>query len=177
MTKRTFTDNEGRHWSPKINLYTASRIKRNLDVNIEDFNALNAAITDPCSRCDLLFLSIEDQAIKNGVTPESFGRSLAGDVMKEATEALLNVISDFFEDAKKRTAFTEMVQAMREEAEKTTDYMITQSAKIKAAISRAGESFRKEFQKNLDTLANPDPPETKSKTSGKTSGKTRESSE
>ena len=171
--QRTFTDTEGRKWSPRISLYTAGRMKRQCSVSLEDIDSINEAIQDPMTRLDLLFLTIEDEAIRRNVSSEDFGKSLSGDSVKDATEALLYGIADFFEDPKKRTAFTSLIEAMKEEADKNVDYMIEKAPMIKKAIQKAGDTFRKELDKSLTEQIEG---QKKSPASGKTSGSTPDGS-
>ncbi len=173
--KRSFTDTENRSWTPEINLYTAGRIRRKLDINVEDIDSLNNAILDPATRADLLFLAVEEEAIKRRVSDVEFGKSLGGDCMKDATEALLYAISDFFEAPKKRTAFINLIEAMRAEADLNVDYMIEKAPLIRQAIRKSGETFRKELDRQLEEAVEPAPSK-KSRTSGKESGSTPESS-
>ncbi|MDR1492731.1 MAG: hypothetical protein LBT05_08420 [Planctomycetaceae bacterium] len=176
MISRTFTDTKNRTWTPEINLFTAARLKRNINVDIDNPENLSAAFIDLQTLADFLFISVEDQAVKAGVSSEDFGRSLSGDVLERAKDALVIAVSDFFGETPKRTAFMEMLTALKEETSKNLNYVFP---KIKNYISKMGETYRKEFDLELEnqTQKIAKKKEAKKKISGKTFGDTPESLE
>lgn len=91
-----FTDNQGREWSVYIDIPIARKIRKQLDVNILDIaKALPELAADPILLCDVLFLACQDQASQKGVTDEEFGRSLVGDAIGQASEALVDALINF----------------------------------------------------------------------------------
>ena len=175
--QRTFTDTEGRKWSPRISLYTAGRIKRQCSVDVNDIDSLNSGIQDPLTLMDMLFCAIEDEAIKRSISAQDFGNALGGDSLEQATEALLYGIADFFGDQKKRTAFISLIEALKEESTKNVEMLEKQIPMIKAAIRKSGDVFREELTASLaETVKNDEKkPPKKSKDSGNSSGNTPES--
>ena len=167
--KRTFTDTDGRKWTPKLTLFEAARVKRQLDINMEELDDITRMVQDPALLCDVLFVVCETEANARCVNAETFGRSLAGDAIKAARQALLMAVSDFFEDTRKRTAFSEYIQAMTEEGDKTLDLIMKSTKATKRKIREQGDEFRASLQKEL---GNPEMPD-----SGEPSGGLPESSE
>ena len=95
----TFTDAIGRTWSVAINVDTVRRVKALASVNLMDVveGQLVARLqTDPVLLCDVLYAVCKPQADAQNVTDEDFGRSMAGDAIEAATEALLEDLTDFF---------------------------------------------------------------------------------
>jgi hypothetical protein len=95
----TFTDATGRTWSVAINVDTVRRVKALAGVNLMDVveGQLVARLqTDPVLLCDVLYAVCKPQADAQNVTDEDFGRSMAGDAIEAATEALLEDLTDFF---------------------------------------------------------------------------------
>ena len=164
--QRNFTDTNGKQWFPKLTLFEAARIKRNLEINIEDFEDIQRMVQDPFLLCETLFIVCETEANRLGISQEVFGRSLAGDSIREAREALLYAVSDFFEDKRKRTAFIEVIESLNEEGEATLSLIAESTEAAKQTIKKQGAEYRKNLKKQLE---NP--------TSGEESGDAPESSE
>jgi hypothetical protein len=172
---RNFTDTKNRQWTPEINLFTAARIKRNLNVDIDNIESLSAAFVDLATLADFLFISIEDQAMKAGVSSEDFGRALSGSVLEQATDALVYAVSDFFADAAKRNAFTAMMEAAKQETQKNLNHVFP---RIKKFVENMGETYRQNFDTEMkQQTENLKKPKKEKKTSGKSSTNTPESSE
>jgi len=148
--KRNFTDTNGAVWTPKITLFEAARIKRNLEVNIEEIDDINRMIQDPSLLCDTLYIVCEEEARGRNISAEIFGKSLLGDAIKDARQALLGAVSDFFEDPRKRTAFLEYVGTLIEEGDKTLDLIVKSGKATKQKIREEGKKFREELQKQLE---------------------------
>ena len=109
---RTFKDNEGRTWSFALNVYQMKRVRARLGIDLVNVIALDPdgkvkvdlvdrIAGDPCLLVDILWVCVEEEAKKAGVTDEQFGRSLAGDSIEEATRAFLDELVDFFPGAKR----------------------------------------------------------------------------
>ena len=109
---RTFKDNEGRTWSFALNVYQMKRVLARLGIDLVNVIALDPdgkvkvdlvdrIAGDPCLLVDILWVCVEEEAKKAGVTDEQFGRSLAGDSIEEATKALLDELVDFFPGARR----------------------------------------------------------------------------
>jgi hypothetical protein len=98
---KTFADNAGRTWAIAVNVATVKRVKDLLHVNLLEIadpkgKLLEKVVEDPVLLCDILFCLVKPEADAKEISDEDFGRSLAGDVLGAATDALLGEIADFF---------------------------------------------------------------------------------
>ena len=59
-------------------------------------------MNDPVTLCDVLFAACQPQAVQQDVSDEAFGQGLAGDVIADATTALLEGLVAFFPEPKRR---------------------------------------------------------------------------
>ena len=172
MSERFFIDTNKNKWIPRITLFHASRIKRALGMNLENIEDVTTIIQDPAMLADALFISCEQQAREKGIDEEQFGLALGGDSMKHARRAILFAISDFFEDTKKRTFFTELIKTLEDEGNKNIELLFNNRELTKQNIRRRGQKWRTELEAKLKKDENQTPE--KSKTSGKPSGKSPE---
>jgi len=100
-----FTDARGRDWSIEINVATAKRVKKALDVDLLgalDGTLLQRLAGDPCLLCDVLYVLVQDQCTAQQVSDEQFGEGLAGEAIEHAGTALLEELVDFFPPAKRQ---------------------------------------------------------------------------
>lgn len=181
MNERYFIDTNQNKWIPKITLYHAGRIKRALELNVENVDDVTTMVQDPAILADVLFISCEQQAREKGISEEEFGLALGGDSMKHARRAILFAISDFFEDMKTRTVFLDLIKTLEAEGKKNLELLFNHREQTKANIRRSGHKWRQELEASLKKQAeslNSDEPDGetqgKSKISGKQSGKSPE---
>lgn len=96
---KRFRDSEGREWLVSLTVDTVRRVKGTLDVDLLDLqkdSLLARLVDDPITLCDVLYVICRPEADERGITDEQFGRCLAGDVIDDATTALLEGLVDFF---------------------------------------------------------------------------------
>jgi hypothetical protein len=98
VTVQQFKDSHGRSWLVPITVGTISDVRRALDVDLVDlggeiFQRLQA---DPILLCNVLFCVCREQAEAAGISDEDFGRSMGGDAIDDATDALLEALINFF---------------------------------------------------------------------------------
>jgi hypothetical protein len=98
---KTFADNAGRTWAIAVNVATVKRVRDLLQVNLLEIadqkgKLLERLVEDPCLLCDVIYALVKPEADAKGISDEEFGRSLGGDVLDQATDALLGEIADFF---------------------------------------------------------------------------------
>jgi len=94
-----FTDNAGREWSLTINVAALKRVRMLAEVDLADILAttlLQRLAGDPVLLAEVLYAVCQPQAERQGISPESFGEELVGDVIDAATTALLEALADFF---------------------------------------------------------------------------------
>ena len=104
---KTFTDTAGRVWEIVVNVDTVKRVRDLLDLNllsiVEPGNDLvDRLAEDVILVCDVLFAVVKPQADQRTVSDADFGRALSGDVIDQATTALLEELIDFFPSQKRR---------------------------------------------------------------------------
>ena len=98
----TFTDNKGRAWSVEIDTLAIRRVASRLDglridrLYDDGARGMFELTGDPLRLCDLLWVLVEPEAAKRGVTDEEFGRALAGDALDAAAVAFQGALADFF---------------------------------------------------------------------------------
>ena len=104
---RSFKDNKGRTWEISLNVLQMKRIRARLGVDLVNVITLDKdgavkvdlvdrIANDPCLLVDILWVLVEEQAKKAGVSDTEFGEALAGDAISEATKAFLDELVDFF---------------------------------------------------------------------------------
>ncbi|MCG3178307.1 MAG: hypothetical protein BIFFINMI_00633 [Phycisphaerae bacterium] len=98
---KTFTDTTGRTWDIVVNVDTIKRVRDLTKISlleiVEPGNALvDRLASDVILVCDVLFAVVKPQADERKVSDTDFGRSLSGDVIDQATTALLEELIDFF---------------------------------------------------------------------------------
>jgi hypothetical protein len=150
---KTFADNAGRTWAIAVNVATIKHVKDLLQVNLLEIadqkgRLLEQIVDDPVLLCDILFCLVKPEADAKGVTDEDFGRSLAGDVLGSATDALLSEIADFFPKGRREILkrILAKLTALQEKATglalmKLDDPQFDQQmeAELKAALDRSLE--------------------------------------
>ena len=95
MTSK-FTDSENREWTLYLDINLARTIRNRLDVDVLDpQGGLSKLASDPILLVDTLYLICEEQCIQRKVSDEEFGRSLRGQSIEDATDALVEALTDF----------------------------------------------------------------------------------
>lgn len=102
---RQFTDTLGDTWTLTVNVNTLKAVKAlehegkpvDLLAVIDRSNGLLAALTtDPCLLVAVVYLIAEKQIEAKGLTPDDFAARIVGDVIDNATAALLEELTAFF---------------------------------------------------------------------------------
>jgi len=87
----TFQDTAGRVWSVSIGTDTIKRVRSALDLDfLETYfdGTLRAKLFDVCLLVDTLYVVCQEQAEARGVSDVDFGRSMSGEVLEAAANAL-----------------------------------------------------------------------------------------
>jgi len=114
-----FTDSEGRQWGLRVDVSALRRVKSRLGINLVDVvggETLSRLANDPVLLVDVLFVLVEPQAQSRGVDAEAFGAAITGDVLDEATAALLEALADFF-PSRKAAVLRRLIAASRRHEE------------------------------------------------------------
>ena len=144
----SFKDAAGREWRLEINVDTIKRVRGStLKVNLLDVVDRKSALLgqlaeDPVFLVDLLFVLCQPQAEKENVSDVVFGQAMAGDVIEQATTALLEEIANFF-PAGKRQILMKMLEKI-----KAIETQVNQKAQQKLD----SPELEQLIQKELDAL-------------------------
>lgn len=132
-----FNDTPGREWIIKITFGELRRIRDELSFDLTkilDGGEESQRITDPILLVDIIYLLIEAKANERSVTPEDFGRSLDGETLEKATEAMTGALIDFFPPAR-RDLYRRAIQAGQRLSEITISQALEAVEKIEAKTS------------------------------------------
>jgi len=100
-----FKDSTGRDWRIEINVATVKLVREILKVDLLDLDGgtlIKQLIDDPVLLVDVIYVVCQDQAIDSGVTDQQFGRAMSGDAIDRATQCLLEALTDFFPQHRRR---------------------------------------------------------------------------
>lgn len=121
---KVFKDNAGREWTVEVNVAALKRVKSLTDVDllgVLDGTLVERLIRDPVLLCDVVYAVCKPQADERSVTDEDFGRSMAGDAIEHATEALLEELVSFCPSPRDRANLGRVLKATREVMDKARD--------------------------------------------------------
>ncbi len=138
-----FTDAENRTWVVQINVDVIKRVRALLDVDLLDMvngRLFGRLASDPVLLCDVLYAVCKPQADEHGVSDEDFGRAMVGDVIEQATEALLEELANFF-PSRTGQVLRQMLQKM-----KTLEEMVLDAATARLESGEIEERLRAELQ-------------------------------
>ena len=119
----SFQDKNGRSWSLTVNVGTMKRVRSLCGIDLFNIieldknqnpktDVLEKLTTDPILLVDVIYAVCKEEADKIGISDEDFGRSMCGDTIEAATNALLDEIVDFF-PAAKRQVYLKVLTASR----------------------------------------------------------------
>ena len=100
----TFRDNKGRQWTCRVDYAALRRVRDTLGINLADTAVndkgenviLTRIASDPVLLVDVLFLVCCFRDGASTVTDDDFAESIVGDVIDDASLALLTGIAEFF---------------------------------------------------------------------------------
>ena len=112
-----FVDGKKRSWEVSVSVTTLVKAKSLLDIDLltiidKDSPLLVRLIEDPVLLCNLLYVTVKEQADALKITDEEFGRGLSGDTLNDATRAFLEGLACFFRSTTKRTALKAVTKAV-----------------------------------------------------------------
>jgi len=112
----SFVDNSRRTWEIAINVAAVKRIRGLLGIDLyalvdDGFKSLSKLVSDPVTLADVLYCLCKEQADKQSISDEDFGRALAGDAITHAADAFVEELIDFFPDARARASLRKAIEA------------------------------------------------------------------
>ena len=136
-----FTDSAGREWNIALNINAIRRIRdgvKTRDGSTVDLLApqlaevIRSLTLDTISLCDCVYLAVQPEAEKRGISSEQFGEALCGDAIADATQAFLGALTDFTPSPRDRArvarvmkALDETVNLAHDEADAKVDQLIS----------------------------------------------------
>ena len=123
----SFVDNSRHTWEVTINVAAVKRIRGLLGIDLyalvdDGFKSLSKLVSDPVTLADVLYCLCKDQAERQSITDEDFGRALAGDVITQAADAFVEELIDFFPDARARASLRKAIEAGKAVREKVLNH-------------------------------------------------------
>ncbi|MGV3483369.1 MAG: hypothetical protein ACO1RT_02995 [Planctomycetaceae bacterium] len=100
-----FVDRSGRIWVVHVDVASIKRTRTLTGINLLDVvdgELIERFTSDPVLLADVLFAVCKPQADSQNVSDESFGEGLAGDVIADATVALIEGLVAFFPEPRRR---------------------------------------------------------------------------
>lgn len=103
---QTFKDSEGRSWNLAVNVAAIKRVRDLVKVNLYAVGDPGSTVLadlsgDPVLLVDVLYCLCKPQADAQNVTDAQFGEAMGGNAVDDATQALLEEVSDFFPKARR----------------------------------------------------------------------------
>ena len=137
----SFVDNSRRNWEVAINVTAVKRIRGLLGIDLyalvdDGFKSLSKLVADPVSLADVLYCLCKDQADKQSISDEDFGRALAGDAITQAADAFVEELIDFFPDARARASLRKAIEA----GKTVRDKVLSHAEKILDSIDTETEA-------------------------------------
>ena len=123
---RQFKDNAGRTWTVDINVATLKRVRGLTGVDLMQViegTLIEKLIRDPVLLCDVVYAVCKpeaDAAIPR-VSDEEFGKSMAGDAIEAATQAVLDELISFCPSPRDRANLGRVLQATNRVLDKARD--------------------------------------------------------
>jgi hypothetical protein len=98
----TFRDSAGRTWPIEVHVTSVRRVRDMVGVDLlsmgtGDHSLYAKLANDPVLLCNVLYVLCRDEANRLGVSDEEFGKGLAGQAIDDATSALLEELTGFFQ--------------------------------------------------------------------------------
>ncbi len=100
-----FVDRKSNVWIVEIDTSTLRRVKAVTGVNLLECvegDLIERLSSDVLLLVDVLYAILQPQADQQQITDEQFGEGLAGDVITDATTALLEAMVAFFPEPRRR---------------------------------------------------------------------------
>ena len=137
----SFVDNSRRTWEVAINVAAVKRIRGLLGIDLyalvdDGFKSLSKLVSDPVTLADVLYCLCKEQANKQSISDEDFGRALAGDAITQAADAFVEELIDFFPDARARASLRKAIEA----GKTVRDKVLSHAEKILDSIDTETEA-------------------------------------
>ena len=154
---KLFKDNASREWKVEITVATIKRVRDLLGVDlmeVVDGDLVQRLIRDPILLCDVIYVVCKPQADEKSITDEDFGQAMAGDVIEQATTALLEELVAFSPSPKDRENLARALEATNRVMDRTRDMVKRRldSGEVEKAADRLIETEMAKLDTELATL-------------------------
>ena len=113
--KKTFKDNAGRTWTIAVTVSGVKRVRDVLGLDLLDTqSAIPRLMIDPVLLCDAAYVLLKPQCDQQSITDEMFGEGLAGDAITHCRRAVLEAVTDFFDDPADRKRIAEILPTVNQ---------------------------------------------------------------
>jgi hypothetical protein len=149
-----FTDKNDRRWQVDVTTTDIKNVRSLLDFDLldDDLGGMVGRLAeDMVLVVDVVFLLCREQAEKLGISDADFGRSISGDVLSAAADALIEAIVQYLPHKKKRELLARLWAAILEGFDKaaTKALEIVTSGEMERAIDASLEAAMMEAKENL----------------------------
>lgn len=101
-----------------IHVSAVKRVRSLVEVDLyslidDGMAGLSKLLADPITLVDVIYALCKDDADKEGITDEDFGRAMWGDAIEHARDAFVEALVDFFPDPRVRASLTKAFAAGR----------------------------------------------------------------
>jgi hypothetical protein len=138
---QTFRDNAGRTWTVAIDVAAIKRVRSLIGYDllaVLDGTGTQALVSDPVLLVDVLYALCRPETDRLAVTDEDFGRSMAGDAIEHATQALLEELVSFCPNPRDRKNLRRVVSAMWTTMERARDVVESRiESDLQSAMNRS----------------------------------------
>jgi hypothetical protein len=144
----TFKDRYGREWSIEIDTSAIRRVAARFDgLRIDrlfdrlcegDHTGWCGLIDDVLRLCDLLWVLVEPEAVKRGVSDEEFGRGLVGSHLDAAAVALQRAMETFTPRQERVSVGTSLLAKRRELETKAVELSLKEISEIQLSKPATG---------------------------------------
>lgn len=158
-----FTDAEGRDWSLCLSIADVKRVRTELEIDLLDVaggRLYAQLLEDPVLIVDVLHVLLSEQCEKEGVDAVGFARGLRGDVLDQATQALMEGLIDFF-PRRRRDVLRAAKEATDRWMERTAQHAIevVRGPKITQVMDQQMQKLEQSIDEQLASLCGgPSPP-------------------
>ena len=127
-----FTDASGKEWSIEFDCFVLDKVRKESEVDLADVSAggLLAVERDVTALGRVLVAVCEEQRIQRGTSPRDFLKSVRGDALTRAREAVLDALADFF-PASEWSAMQSNSQTRKSQPDLTPEQLVLASTFMK----------------------------------------------
>jgi len=156
---QTFTDIHGNKWTVGVTVNTVKRVKALLGIDmINDIEGFIKQMQCIITRCDVLYVVCQDEAVERNISDAQFAGGLAGSVLRESYDALMEAYAAFIPDpeaAAKLRVVQEKYNAVGEKILALIDKKMPQiERKMDEEVAVVLDEIEKQIDSDLSTTGN-----------------------